>query len=515
MTEQTIFKKINLTSWLILLTIALGLFLRFYKFESIPFGLNHDGALESLEAIELMKKPFPFKVHSLERPWLGETLFRYYLSGAIKILGPTPRAVKLASAFISILTVIFFYFFSKNLFDNKIAFFSTLFLSLSGWHIIMGKSVWRAISLPLFECLTFYLLFKALKGGKTIFYLLSGISLALTTYTYAASRFVPLIVFLVFVLLFLKRKTIFTVRKSSFTILVLSFFVFTLPLINFAVKYPSVFNSRSDFLFVGNRIKEVNSLQPLLDNFKKTVLMFTVRAEGDDFFVNEPLLDFPTNIFFIIGLLSSFYFIKNFSFQFTLIGFFLSLLPGLLSTPNGNRNIGVLPFVYLLSGIGLKTSYEVLKSSFKKRMFISNLFIIFVLLITLITVWKLYFGKNRREIFGFYPETTVVGNYMKDKLNDYDFYLTDNYPRDALTFLTYQGGDPFIRHYTWLEHKEDFLKVNQKNKGVIFVMFNSSDNQTFIPLLKQRFPNGEVSELKYIDDNINRSAAIIYTVHKI
>jgi len=506
-------KHLILLSMILLFSVSF--FLRFYRFNNLPFGINHDGSLESLEAIELMKKPLPLQVHSLKRPWLGETLFRYYLAGAIKILGPTPSVIKLASTFISVSTVIAFYFFTRTLFDNKIAFFSTFFISLSGWHIIMGKSVWRAISLPLFECLTFYLIFKALKTKKTIFYFLSGFSLALTTYTYAASRFIPLIVFFLFTFLFIKRKKEFIVNKRSLVILVLSFFVFTLPLISFAFKYPSTFNSRSDFLFVGNRIKQTNNLQPLLDNLKKTALMFTVRAGGDDFFVNEPLLDFPTNIFFIVGLLSSFYFIKNFNYQFTLMGFFLSLLPGLLSIPNGNRNIGVLPFVYLLSGIGLKTSHETIKSVFKKKMFIPSLFVAIFFLITLVNVWKIYFGKNRREIFGFYPETTIVGNFMKPLLNDYYFYLTDNYPRDVLTFLTYQDGDPFLKHYTWLEQKEEFLKVNQKNKGIVFIMFNNPDNQAFIPLLKQKFPNGEVSELKYIDDNINRSAAIIYTVHKI
>jgi len=514
MTEQAIFKKTNLITWLILLTIALGLFLRFYKFDILPFGINHDGSLESLEAIELLQRPLPYQPHSIERPWLGETFFRYYLAIFIKIFGTNPWTVKLASVITSILTIPFFYLLSKNLFDRKAALFSTLLLGLSGWHIIMGKTVWRAASLPLAEVIAFYFLISSLKNRSCIQAILAGLGVSLAVNTYAAGKIVPLIALFTVLLYFLHQNKNVGRYKKIIAVLFFSFFVSISPLLTFAAKHPDIFNSRASFLYVGNRIKETKSFEPVLNNIKKTVLMFNVRAGGDDFFVNEPLLDPPTNLLFVFGLLTSLFFIKKYPYQFLLVGFLLSLTPGLLSNPNGNRNIGSLPFVYLISGVGLYQIWKWLRLWFKDRVVIPSILIALICIWGILTTYNLYFGPNRRELFGFYPETTVVGNYIKDKLNDYDFYLTDNYPRDALTFLTYQGGNPYEKHYQWLEKKEYFPLAEPSGKGMIFIMFNTPKNQLFIPKLKQTFPGGYISELRYLNGNINRSAALLYIIEK-
>lgn len=508
-------KKINIFFVLLLLTFLTAVSLRLYQFDKIPFGINHDGSLESLEAIELSQQPLPYQAHSIERPWLGETLFRYYLAIFIKIFGPNPWTVKLASTIVSILTIPFFYLLSKNLFGRKTALFSTLLLSLSGWQIIMGKTVWRAASLPLTEIIALYFLISALKNRSWVQAILAGIGVSLAVNTYAAGRIVPLIALLAVLLYFLHQNKNVSRYKKTVVVLFISFCISIFPLLTFAAKHPDIFNSRADYLYVGNLIKETKSLGPVLGNIKKTALMFNIRAGGDDFFVNEPLLDTPVNLLFVFGLLTSLFFIKKYPYQFLLLGFLLSLAPGLLSSPNGNRDIGSLPFVYLISGIGLYQTWKWLKLLFKNKPVIPNAIITLVCAWGLLTTWNLYFGPNRRELFGFYPETTVVGDYMKDKLNNYDFYLTDNYPRDALTFLTYQGGNPWTKHYTWLENKFSFLEVwPQTNKGTVFIMFKADSNWPIIRALQNKFPQGKLSELEYKDGLVAKPAAWIFTVEK-
>jgi len=513
--DKNCLPKLDKISLLVLLTFLLAFFLRFYHFETIPFGLNHDGAQDALQAIELMQKPFPY------RPYLtggsGETLFKYYLAFLMKILGISAKTIRFGSVLVSFLTVPLFYFFIKNLTNRHLALFSTFLLSISGWQITMEKTVWRAIGTPLTEVLTLYFLVRAIKEQKYHFYGLTGFFLTLTLNTYNGARAFPIFIFSVLVAVVLHQVKL----KATLRALLISLFVFAFtflltiyPLANYAKNNWLEFNSRFESLSIFKRIEQEAGLSPLFENLLKSALIFNVRANGDDFFTTQPLLDQPTSFLFLAGLAICLAKIKNKVYVFALSGLLVNLLPGFISVPNGNRNIATVPFVYLICGVGFYEIWNFLSSRFDKNAKIILLIIGTTSLIGIFNTYNLYLGANRRELWGFYPETTIVANYIKNKMDSCDFYLTDNYPRDTLTFLTYQDGDPFSKHYTWFERKESFLTVTPKNKDIIFVMFDSPENQNFVSLLKQKFPKGTTSRLGYIDDNINRSAALLYIVPK-
>lgn len=493
---------------ILLIIIAIGLFFRFYKFEQIPFGLNHDGAQDALQSIYL--------IHDLPNyhPYLdggsGETLFKYYLGFMIKSFGATTTTIKFASTLISFLTIPFFYFLVKEISDRRHALFSTFLLAISGWHIIMGKTVWRAISTPFLEIITLLTFFKAVHQKNNFYYILSGICLGLILNTYNGARSVIILCFLILFYFILSSKKYWL---GSF-LFIISFVIVSLPLIKYTANNWDQFNSRFDSLSVFNRVKVAQNLTPLWENTKKSLMIFNVRANGDDFFVSQPLLDFPSSWLFILGLIICLINIKKPLFQFLTLGLLINLLPGFISVPNGNRNIATMPFVYLIAGLGFKQLWQSTKNNLVSKI-PSIALIIIICFLGLFNTYKLYFGKNRLEIWGFYPETTIVGNFMKDKLDDFDFYLTDNYPRDALTFLTYKNGDPFIKHYTWLENKNSFLTVNKnQSKGLFFIMFGSPENYTFLNELKQKYPNGFSYQLQYNSDIISRPAALVFQVPK-
>lgn len=494
-------------SLFILLIILLGFFFRFYRFDTIPFGLNHDGAQDALQAISILQHPLPYKVYFAGGS--GETLFKYYLALTMHLFGISVWTIKFASTFLSFLTIPIFYLLAKKLTKNRyIAFSATFLLAISGWHIIMGKTVWRAISTPLLETATLYFLLQALEKETSKDFALTGFFLALTLNTYNAAR--SLLIFIPVVLLagvFIRKKL--SSRLLTNLLIFFAVFIITIyPLAKYALNNWAEFNSRLSSTSVFSNIKQVGNLSPLLDNIKTTALIFNVRANGDDFFTSQPLLDQPAAILFIVGIIFCLLKIKKPENTFLLAGLIINSLPGLLSVPNGNRIIATLPFVYLIAGLGFYQLKELLQSLFKKNMLIVNAVIFLVFIYGVFNTYHIYFGKNRRELFGFYPETTIVGNFMKSRINRFDFYLTDNYPRDSLTFLTYSGGDPFVKHYTWFEKKEDFLAVKKTpDKGIIFVMFDTDENLQFIRELKEKFPDGKLHQL--------RSTAFIFVVEKI
>lgn len=497
----------------LVLLFSIGIFLRLYKFNTIPFGLNHDGALESLEAIALSQNPFPYIPYSIKNPWLAETLFRYIMAIPISVLGPSVYLVKLVSSLFSVATLFAFYFFVKKLLGRRIALFSLFFLALSGWHIVMGKSVWRAISLPFFECVCFYFYIRFLNEKKVWLAVLTGFTLALTLNTYNAARIVPLFLVLITLIYFIgKKKEVIIKLLIRSLILSAVFMVLMVPYLLFAFNNPDIINSRFDYLYVGNRVKQSQSLEPIVQNIKKTALMFNYKAGGDDFFVNDPLLDPPASILFIFGVVVSIALVKNFSYSFVLLGFIFSLLPGLITMPNGNRDIGVLPFAYIFVGIGIERLYVFL-DKYSKRYKMSWAFTAVIFLWMFYVTYGIYFGDNRRKIFGFYPEATVLGNYMKSNITDTDFYIIDNFPRDILTFFTYGGGDPYVKHYVWFDDSNSFFNVAvSENKETDFAMLPLQSNKEVITKLKEEFPNGSESQLYYYHANDKETAAWMFNV---
>lgn len=481
----------------VILIFFLGSFVRIYKFDLIPFGLPHDGALEGLEAIELSKNPLPYRPYSFIG-WQGESLFRYFLALLIRISGPTLFIIKLGSTIFSLLTLPAFYLIAKRIFpkDKYLVLFSLFFLAISGWHIIMGKTIWRVITFPFFECLFLWSWLYLLKKPHKYLAIITAFLFALTLNTYNSARVLPLIPFTWLLLILINKKGKIKNLLKPITIFVLSSLLFLIPLISFAIKYPKIFNSRADSLFIGNQIKKENSLKPLVNNLVHTGLMFNVKAGGDDFFVNEPLLDQPASILFVIGIIYCLYKVRKIEYQLILTGFLINLVPGFFTIPNGNRAFGALPFVYLIIGAGTVCLTNIAYFLFKRKYLIP----IFVFLSAwgTFTLYQIYFGPHSRTIFGFNPEATLAGEYMKDQLSTTDSYLTDNFPRDTLTYLTYAGGNPYQKHYTWLEKNTDLLSVNPRfNRQTAFFMFPLPQNQVILEALQKKFPTANTHKLDY------------------
>lgn len=507
------------------LILILGIFFRLYKLNTIPFGLNHDASYSGLMAIKILqsKNYIPWSLDAAA----GETLFDYIIAGFIVFIGHTPLAIKAASSLVGILTLIGMYFFSKQLLGKKSAFLSTFLVAISGWHIIFSRVGWRVILLPLFETITFYFLLKALKKHNKNFYIGIGISLAILLNTYLAARILPLMImfWLVIELIFNKKKLILLKEYSQ---IVLPFLLVGAPILAFFITNSTAANSRSNSLSILPEILSGN-LKPLIHNLQVTANIFTVRANGDDFFVNQPLLDNPVKFLFLIGLFFVIWkvFKEPRKYGFIILGFLITLLPGLFSVnPNGNRIMGSLPFVYLIASLPLVACLNFKDKIKNKTLKLFPLAVVlFFLIFSVYNTWNQYFSKNRKEIWGLYPETTIVGNYINQLDNRYNVYLTDNYPRDALTYITYKSNDPLINlnspgypyqaHYKWFNNGDQFLEKNniETNKGIAFLMFADNPyNKKVQQQLLKNYSNAVMFYLIYVNDNIKRVSSRVILV---
>ncbi|MBI5449620.1 glycosyltransferase family 39 protein [Candidatus Gottesmanbacteria bacterium] len=177
--------------FLLVLIIFLAAFLRLFRVNEIPPGVNRDEASIGFTAYSLMQtgndeygKPFPLSFQSFGDWKLP--LYIYTTIPFVKLFGLNELAVRLPSVIAGTLTVFLTYFLVKELckaYNRYIALLSALLLAISPWHIHLSR-VESESNVAVFLTVSALLLF--LKGLKNTPVLL-GLSFpifALTYYTY-------------------------------------------------------------------------------------------------------------------------------------------------------------------------------------------------------------------------------------------------------------------------------------------------------------------------------------------
>jgi sugar lactone lactonase YvrE len=107
--------------------------------------------------------------------------------------------------------------------------------------------------------------------------------------------------------------------------------------------------------------------------------------------------------------------------------------------------------------------------------------------------------STRRDLFGFYPETRVVGEYIRGILDRYEVFLADSFPTDTLVFLTYRGGD-FTLPFEQLWEDGHLILTRPlappPGKGVAFIANPSPENQPLFSELLARYPGARRFDLR-------------------
>lgn len=475
-----------------------GIFFRLYLIETIPPGLNHDAAFNGLYAITITqgREYTPYVADA----WSGESMFHYILAFHIWMLGPEKLAIRLSSVIIGILTIPAFYFLIRRLFNPRTAIVTTFLFSISGWHFVLSKTGWRAILLPLFTCLALYYIVKAMEERRTRDFVLAGISLALSLNTYNSARINPFIIAAYLVYEAFRTPNFFRIYTKKLIIFAIAAAIVFAPMGWYAINHWQDFNARSNALWIGTKIEETSSMQPLLKNIQDGVLMFNYRGNGDDFIRDEPLLDSPLSVFFVFGLIIAVTRWRKPHYLLLFLVLILYLTIGIISKPNGNRGFGMIIPAIAFAGLFLTELWTWFSETFDKHKRVITSCLVLVLLLTTYWTYQEYLGPNQRTIWGFYPETTQVGLYMKKIAPEYDIHAAaGNWPRDALTYLSYQGsGDPFKWVYTYTKNASEFLsRPLSKDKGTAFIVEAVNENRPVFEALTQRFESTKNDTIYY------------------
>ena len=177
--------------------------LRFYELGAWPPGLYHDEAYNGLDALRVLAgdRPLYFAANHGREP-----LFIYLVSLSVDWLGRSVYAVRFPSAIIGTLLIPAAYWMARELFGRRVGLLTAALAAITLWPLHLSLISFRAGSLPLFIALSIGAGVHAYRSGRAWHWIVAGILYGLSFYTYLASRFTPIALLLLLVLVLIMRR---------------------------------------------------------------------------------------------------------------------------------------------------------------------------------------------------------------------------------------------------------------------------------------------------------------------
>lgn len=178
----------------VILLCAIGIaavFIRVYKFGSVPGGFNQDGAMAAVDAKALAdygtdRYGMRLPVH-LTAWGYGQmsSLLSYLMVPWIKLFGLSSVTARMPQLLASVAALVCLYLFIKDVFGKKAAIIVLIFAAINPWHILQSRWALDCNLYPQFFIMGVYFLNKGLQ--KRLHLIISMVMFGLCMYCYGIS----------------------------------------------------------------------------------------------------------------------------------------------------------------------------------------------------------------------------------------------------------------------------------------------------------------------------------------
>ncbi len=377
---------------------------RLLALNDVPPGLHHDEVIIGQIAKDILRGRLAIYFTA---GYGHEPLYHYLLAGLFALLGANAFVLRLTSAFVALLGLAITYRFTRRVFSPIVALGTLAWMAVSLWPVFFARLGLRGITLPLLSTLTAYLLWKALRFSPMRSesqatraastrglhakrpasnlqlptsnlqpptsnlqpptshfiphpspFILPGILLGLTLYTYQASRVFPIIfgVFALYLLLF--HRNIFKQRRRGIAVFFTLAAIVAAPLaIYLTVINPAAEERVADLS--GPLLKlAAGDLTEVIHSTLNTLGMFTI--VGDAVLIynvgGRPVFPEPAGAaLFYLGVWLCLWRWRQPGYAFVLIWMAISLVPAMVTpfSPNFVRTIAAWPIPFVLCGLAM------------------------------------------------------------------------------------------------------------------------------------------------------------------
>lgn len=484
----TLSKK-NIFIFFSILILISGIFIRFWRLDSVPPGIQYDEAFNGIDALAAAKDG-NYKIFYSEN--FGREGFHInVMAFFIKTFGASNFSLRLANAIWGSLTLLGFYLLLRQLkFSRFSVLIGTFMLSFSFWHLVFSRTAYRAIMVPLILSWMFYFFFKAIdaKKGKKYYFAASGILFGLGFHSYIAFRIAPFILLSVAGAVIFTKKSFFKNNWKSIALFALASLIIALPIFVYYSGHIKDFLSRSETVSIFNTPK-MSSGKAFLTSFSTHINAFFTSGDHNPRhnYHSQPLLPAAWSVLFALGFFISLSEIgetilriikqkmgkikaeENVAtkwFYASVLSqsiFWCMLVPGILSIegiPHSLRIIGVIPGVFLFAALPFEymfSLYDHIKREGRKNNFLNpDKFRIIIWGIVILVVYGgffqayTYFGPWAKDLatYGGYERKLFnLGNLMKSTplhknnylITAYNTWTSNDAKKSSLETAEYAG----------------------------------------------------------------------------
>jgi len=369
-------EKINLKIFLFVLLLTLisrFLFLQNYPFVSIGDELRDSGLNAQKIFTGEIKNVFGYGNYN--GFGLGIPLFSSYF---YRIFGSSVLTYRIPAALISVLDISLIYLLCVYLFNHKIAFWASMIMVSSWWHMYLSRTELVVI---LDSAITSLLLFSffLLRRKRLLDFALMGTVLGFSMGFHASVKIFLILFPIIFFDLLLERNNNFKQKVEKILVIFLYFLVGFGPRILYG-DVNVLFQKNKSFFFSHPN----TSLQEISLRYGKSLLVWFYEPLQSRFPGKQPIFSPLLFVFFLAGFVSLFFIYRKKVKFLPLFYLFVFLIPltnsALTDTLNfGHRLIPLLSISSIFCGVGI---FFLLSKIRWKKIRITAAIFIFLYLIT-------------------------------------------------------------------------------------------------------------------------------------
>jgi len=359
------------------MVMLLGAILRFYQLEAIPVGLNGDEGADGLGARRILSgEELPLFI---TEDFGEEPMHTYLVALSFALWGVRLWAIRFVSAAIGIVTIPVIFWLARELLKQErqsaslVPIISAFFLTTSYWHIIYSRAGLEVVALPLFSSALIYFLWRGIRTERRWAFVVSGLILGASLYSYRGARFLPILLTLFFGGWVILSRDLRRRHLVNLALVALVAAILCAPLGAYAFAHPDIFFARELHVSIFNPDWGRGSpLQAFGYAVLKTLGMFNF--QGDPEFDRNPgrrpVLDPISSLCFLVGLAVVLWRWRRPHRLFIVVWFLVMALPGAFTgeaLPHFHRGIGALPPLCLLCAFGAVWLTERLETAIPRR----------------------------------------------------------------------------------------------------------------------------------------------------
>ncbi|MEP7284904.1 MAG: glycosyltransferase family 39 protein [Chloroflexota bacterium] len=369
--------------WLALIVLLAAL-LRLPNLQSAPVGGHGDVAWVGLNALDWVDRGvWPFYIREMYSPEFPVV----YLNGLLlPFTGISYLSPRLITAFTGLLFVAFLFPATWWLLAGKSRVFrerASLLAALSAAVSLHAMYLSRLgmESPPFLAALTLlvWLTAWAWQRGGWWRWALAGAALGFAQYIYLPARLLPLMLFLWIVYTWWADRDRLRMRWRGWLVMALVSFVVTLPALILFITVPGSFSGRADtgtaitggWVWAYDSSAEGGLLVLIAKKIALTLLAFGVYWNGPYTIMGQPMLGPLFFIGFVIAIGALIRNPRQIAYAWPALAIPVMLLTDLISGTvveiHALHQMGVLPFVFILSGCGLAIAWQALETHILSR----------------------------------------------------------------------------------------------------------------------------------------------------